>query len=320
MSTLKDGQKVGYIWDGTHKSKLYDYVDSKYHDKVDFKKGSDAQGLEGQYYIVENDRSTSTSMDRNTEYLRSLYTGISRAEQGVLVIANGSGTIGNVTGVSSTKAKELQLLDLGEQAIKRASEVRKQQLDYILDGRTVNTLQIKNPTPYTPTTPIATPTATPTPHPLPPVLPPVATTPRRIGKGWTNRDELQAIVDRLQSRITPDTKVKDNTDQEFTIKGLGIREDTISSTPVFIPAFTLEDSAGAEVTVDLEDFKTNYTLFTTTSVIPIYNVGDTMSITNGAGTENVQITALDVTDPNNPVYTIKNLSDNSERTISQNEL
>jgi len=45
-----------------------------------------------------------------------------------------------------------------------------------------------------------------------------------------------------------------------------------------------------------------------------------MSITNGAGTENVQITALDVTDPNNPVYTIKNLSDNSERTISQNEL
>ena len=324
MSTLKDGQKVGYIWDGIHKSKLYDYVDSKYHDKVDFKKGSDAQGLEGQYYIVENDRTTSTSMDRNTEYLRSLYTGISRAEQGVLVIANGSGTIGNVTNVSSTKAKELQLLDLGEQAIKRASEVRKQQLDYILDGRTVNTLQIQAPTLYTPQNPIAPPppagSGNPNPHPLPPPLPPPPILPRRIGKGWTDRDELQAIIDRLQSRLTPDTRVKDNTGQEFNVKGLGIREDTINSTQVYVPAFTLEDSAGAEVIVDLEDFKTNYTLFTPTAVIPIYNVGDTMSITNGTGTENVQVTALDVTDPSNPVYTIKNLTTNAERTLNQNEL
>lgn len=319
MSTLKDGQKLGYIWDGKTKSKLYQYVDSKYHDRVDFKKGSDAQGLEGQYYVVENDRTTGTSMSRNNEYLRSLYTGISRAEQGVLVIANGSGSIGNVGVVSSTKAKELQLLDLGATAIQRASEIRRQQLDNILDGRTINTLQINRPTIQAPVAPITSP-STPPPS-LPPVLPPTPVTPRRIGTGWTDRNEIQAIVDRLSSRITPETKVKElSTDTEYSIKGLSLREDTSDDTPIFIPTITIEDSSGAEYIVDLENFKTNYTLFTQNSVIPIYNVGDTITINNGAGTANVEITALDVTDPSDPKYTLKNIETDAEQIISQNDL
>ena len=95
-----------------------------YKDIIEDKEGSSAQGLEGQYYIVENYRGQEGN-DEQT-YLRSLYTGISRAEQGILVIANNGYNIGNVGSVYSTKAKELQILNLGPQAIKRASDVRKE--------------------------------------------------------------------------------------------------------------------------------------------------------------------------------------------------
>ena len=121
--TLKDGQKIGYIRPKGQESKLYEYLITHYKDLIENKEGSSAQGLEGQYYIVENYRGQEGN-DEQT-YLRSLYTGISRAEQGILVIANNGYNIGNVGSVYSTKAKELQILNLGPQAIKRASDVRK---------------------------------------------------------------------------------------------------------------------------------------------------------------------------------------------------
>ena len=121
--TLKDGQKIGYIRPKGQESKLYEYLTTHYKDLIENKEGSSAQGLEGQYYIVENYRGQEGN-DEQT-YLRSLYTGISRAEQGILVIANNGYNIGNVGSVYSTKAKELQILNLGPQAIKRASDVRK---------------------------------------------------------------------------------------------------------------------------------------------------------------------------------------------------
>ena len=123
-NTLKDGQKIGYIRPKGQESKLYEYLTTHYKDLIENKEGSSAQGLEGQYYIVENYRGQEGN-DEQT-YLRSLYTGISRAEQGVLVIANNGYNIGNVGSVYSTKAKELQILNLGPQAIKRASDVRKE--------------------------------------------------------------------------------------------------------------------------------------------------------------------------------------------------
>jgi hypothetical protein len=52
METATD--KVGYIYHDEN-SELYKYLNEKYKDRINFYKDSEAQGLEGQYYIVEND-------------------------------------------------------------------------------------------------------------------------------------------------------------------------------------------------------------------------------------------------------------------------
>lgn len=82
IETLKEGQKIGYIYtDKT--SAIYNALSQdQYRNFIDFREGGSAQGLEGQYYIIEANPNTST-----TEYLKDIYTGMSRAQQGSIIIA-----------------------------------------------------------------------------------------------------------------------------------------------------------------------------------------------------------------------------------------
>lgn len=83
ISTLKEGQKIGYIYNDNNSIIYWLLQTDKYRDFIDFHQGGTSQGSEGQYYIVELDYEQ--GQDRKS-YLRSLYTGLSRAQQGSLVI------------------------------------------------------------------------------------------------------------------------------------------------------------------------------------------------------------------------------------------
>lgn len=94
IDTLKEGQKIGYIYtDKT--SPIYAALSKdEYKNFIDFREGGSAQGLEGQYYIIEaNPRHIedgdplSLIKDFKKTYLKDIYTGISRAQQGSIVIA-----------------------------------------------------------------------------------------------------------------------------------------------------------------------------------------------------------------------------------------
>ena len=82
ISTLKPNQKIGYIYSDRNSPIFAQLSSSKYASYIDFKEGGSAQGLEGQYYIIEADFS-----DNTPTYLRDVYTGISRAQQGSILIA-----------------------------------------------------------------------------------------------------------------------------------------------------------------------------------------------------------------------------------------
>ena len=73
--------KVGFIYHDEN-SELYKYLMENYKDKVDAKHINHAQGREGQYYIIEPDLKVGDS-----EFIETLYTGITRSEQGALVIS-----------------------------------------------------------------------------------------------------------------------------------------------------------------------------------------------------------------------------------------
>jgi hypothetical protein len=55
-------EPIGYIYSDAN-SKLFKYLETTYgKDKINFYKDSDAQGLEGQYYIVEPSRAKGSTV------------------------------------------------------------------------------------------------------------------------------------------------------------------------------------------------------------------------------------------------------------------
>lgn len=91
VSTLKKGEKIQYIYtDPT--SPIYTLLSTKYANFVDFKEGGSAHGLEGQYYIIEASPNqymvdSVTSKSAIDQYNKDIYTGLTRAEQGSIIIA-----------------------------------------------------------------------------------------------------------------------------------------------------------------------------------------------------------------------------------------
>lgn len=92
IQTLQKGEKIGYIYTD-NSSPIYKLLSSdEYSDFIDLKEGGSAQGLEGRYYIIEaspNSHMTSSDTQKSAtaQYLRDIYTGITRAQQGSLIIA-----------------------------------------------------------------------------------------------------------------------------------------------------------------------------------------------------------------------------------------
>ena len=189
----------------------------------------------------------------------------------------------------------------------------------MLEDREVRDIKVVRPTKVDSTVlPPASPTTTP--GPLPPPL--VVQTPLAIIDGaWTNKDNLDVEIERLRSALPSDTKVRHlATGDEFTFNNYDIKEEDKNGTPVYIPIVNLKDSEDNDVNITLEEFKTNYEFFTPTSVIPLYNVGDKITIDNGSGTANYEISNVDVTDSNIPKYTLRNLNDGSTKIMTQIEL
>lgn len=114
LATLKEGQKIGYVYHDKYKkivvekdaagnitereeiieikSKLREILEQdKYKDKIIIQSETNAQGLESQYYILDlnysNELAAENSHQYYEQYVKSLYTGITRSTQGSLIIA-----------------------------------------------------------------------------------------------------------------------------------------------------------------------------------------------------------------------------------------
>lgn len=136
VDTLKEGEKIGYVYtDST--SELYKLLTTEFSDHIQLYKGSSAQGLEGQYFIIENRDSTnpdSSLYASPEEHYKNIYTGISRASQGCMLIL---GTDYNDEGVQIRNA-DPDTYPIEEvfnpTLIKKFSDERKQILDKIVQS------------------------------------------------------------------------------------------------------------------------------------------------------------------------------------------
>ena len=125
ISTLKPEQKIGYIYSDRNSPILTELSSDKYSKYIDFREGGSAQGLEGQYYIIEADFDNNT-----TNYLKDVYTGMSRAQQGSIIIAP-SGDDKGIVNFDSEQVHEKIDESLSKATIAKFANDKKQLLDRI---------------------------------------------------------------------------------------------------------------------------------------------------------------------------------------------
>lgn len=118
-------EKIGFIY-YSKDTELYKYLSQpQFADKIEFFAEGTAQGLEGEYYIIENDPNSRI-------YFKDLYTGITRSEKGSLVIAPFSNK--KISSINSTSQPSTMLEGISKESIKNYSQRRKRILDEIISS------------------------------------------------------------------------------------------------------------------------------------------------------------------------------------------
>lgn len=118
---LAKGEKIGYVYFDTE-SPIYKELSSKpkYWDHIQTYKGNSAQGLEGNYWIIETNPKKS-----DDNILKDIYTGITRASKGSLLVLpadfNRVRDDRNIE-ISNIQDKETQVLSFRESDKKRFSD------------------------------------------------------------------------------------------------------------------------------------------------------------------------------------------------------
>lgn len=266
MVSTSGDEKIGYIYHDTN-TELYKLLTTKYKDKIIPYKDSDAQGLEGKYYIVENDIHSNVP---DSVYLRSLYTGITRASQGVLAIT--PTTTKGIKTIGTSQDKKFQLETIGAEAIKHASKERLEQLeDMVDDNDAITKLEAPTNTP--------TPTKSQVSGGLLPILAP-ANVPS--ASTTTSQADANIKVEEFKKLIyNPDgttNSIAKKLDQEFDIIGVEAKEDNGN----WIPTVNLKNGDD-EFSVPLVDFNKEYTLQKKDdkTTVPLYTVGQTFLLQTG---------------------------------------
>lgn len=153
MKTDEDGtlEKVGYSFGGDESSEIYQYLmtgtyidkegkEQAFKDHTDFFPKGSSQGKEADYYIVEPDptlHGTGSKGTENKPFIRDLYTGMSRAKVGSLILStealslipeDGDPTFAYIT---SKAAPDVITDTLRPETIKAAIDARKSVLDKV---------------------------------------------------------------------------------------------------------------------------------------------------------------------------------------------
>ena len=119
INNIKTNEKINLIYYDIN-SPFVKTLTSKYPDKFELKFGNSAQGLEGQYYVVDFTGTQSLQADKD------FYTAITRAQNGVITIGVESALMTTITSLQDTISIETKSPEIG---YKNYAKTRKKILD-----------------------------------------------------------------------------------------------------------------------------------------------------------------------------------------------
>lgn len=234
IKTLESGEKIGYIFKDKSSPIYQKLASDEYKNYIDLKEGGSAQGLEGRYYIIEAVPTSGLSSDNIVNkqdatniYLREIYTGITRAQQGSILI------MPDQIGPSIGSKKVSQKLDesINPALIKNYALKRKSLFDKITtkqdipfkqrdkeDTKVIKATETKNGLdsgvylpPLTPITTTTTSTATITPD----ETPAIKTQPETVEFSTLSAED-QKTISEIQERVIKNPETKDPWDSSDT--------------------------------------------------------------------------------------------------------
>lgn len=304
-------EPIGYIYSDEN-SKLYQYITTNFsQDKIIPYKDSDAQGLEGQYYIVENKRNfgTTITQDNQESYIRSVHTGVSRSKQGTLLIAPQQ--FGYITEISCKLDAKFQLESITNEQKKRAYESRKEQLQNIIlesDNIKIEPLQ-KEVVVYEDSQQQQI------------ITIPDVVVDEIIEDGYSNKqkaiDELELFKTQLLTIGELSTLVVDfGENGEESIEEFFIEEKEKDGITYYIPSIKIDGAV-----FPLSDVKkVSIKSIVNNNSAQLFHSGEQVTLQDENSQSNYVITEVNNDSSNQIDYTITNLEDNSTKTISQEEL
>lgn len=194
-STLQEGEKIGYIY-YDEESPVLKLLETKYSDKFVKFKGTSAQGREGQYYLVDFYGNQKDPVDARND----LYTGITRAEQGAIVLFRKGGQ--EIQKLNQHQETSTTKTGFSKTALKSYAIKTKKFLDYNATNELLTYIPRKK---KSVAKPAPAPTVTPTTI-TPPAPVSVATTTVTNGN-WDKPDNVQEITYKGDKYATDGVKV-----------------------------------------------------------------------------------------------------------------
>lgn len=148
IKTLQPNEKIGYICDNPNSELCKILQSDKYKSFIDLKEGGSAQGLESRYYIIEVSSKEGADAHDTHEFLQEVYTGITRAQQGSILITNEH----SIPGFGSVQVAEKINENISPAVYESYTTRRKTRLENLVpDGAKIE-LQSRTETPTTTTT------------------------------------------------------------------------------------------------------------------------------------------------------------------------
>ena len=288
--SLKPNEKIGFLYADKEKS-LYGKIKDIYGDLIEGRSITDAQGLEGSYYIVDLNRDhdkISSGEDQSTvlDRKRQVYTGFTRSKHGGIIINDKN--VDNFT-IKGIKEEESVLESITPAAIAKASQKRKEILDEVFKDYDGMGLTM---TPLTPVEIEATVVETFDEKPEEDGLEPEHPTgvPEIIPEGMYKSKEEAEKVD--LSIYTPGLELYDK-DGELvgTIQGVDVVEQQeADGTVYYTPAVVLTKPDNDTKSILYNELR-DYTIKDSSSkqVVPKYKVGDVFYTPKGDEVKIVEV-------------------------------
>lgn len=280
---LKPDEKIGFLYADEEQS-LYKKVKEKYGDLIDGKSITDAQGLEGNYYIIDfNQKSVDETKKSWLRLNQEFYTAFTRAKVGGIIINNKKNQpiiIDNIMHDAS------ELHSITPQAIINSSRKRAEIFNKIFENEPEEVLT------YVPLTPVKKeawiePSAE-TDEGIEPELPEVETKPLPPGT-FLSREEAEKVD---LSAYQAGFELLDKDDQLFgTVVSTGVKEhkDADGST-YYAPVVTITNTTGDTVDIYSENLL-QYKLQdpSTKTQVAKYKVGNIFYDSEGKTLEVIQV-------------------------------